>query len=269
MSKSKSLLGVMLECAYSRLVRAATFRDLFLAGASVLGLTIVANSAAELHGIVTVERITCASDIIVLGELTNVLARAKPNELDLEMCALHIRQVIKGQPGAELTLSHYVRSKRDESWRTKGHELLVFLRYATEQDSRGLRRQLTPTEDRDELSIIDLPSLQPMLYDRTGCRLKDRAALLTLTREWARAQVKEEIHRDAEMDSDAERDSPEADGVWLFVPAEEKYREVFMGQSHSPNSSIGGKRRRSFGNFPARQRCSGCASYSTMSRKMT
>jgi hypothetical protein len=76
----------MLECAYSRLVRAATFRELFLAGASVLALTIVANSPAELHGIVTVERLACASDLIVLGELTNTLARAKPNERKWTWC---------------------------------------------------------------------------------------------------------------------------------------------------------------------------------------
>ncbi len=204
-----------------------------MAGASVLGLTIVANAPAELHGIVTVERLACASDVIVVGELTNVLARAKPNELDLEMCALHVREVIKGKPGAELTFSHYVRSGRSESWRTKGHELLVFLRHATARDGQGLRRQLTPTEDRDELSIIDLPSLQPSLYDRAGSRLKDSGALLALTRQWAGAGIKEELHRDAEIDSDADRDSPEADGVWLFVPAEEKYRDLFMRQAHS------------------------------------
>ena len=224
----------MLECAYSRFVCAATFRYLFLTSASVLGLTIVANAPAELHGIVTVERLACASDIIVVGELTNALARAKPNDLALEMCALHITEVIKGQPGAELIFSHYVRSKRDETWRTKGNELLVFLRYAAEQDGRGLRRQLIPTEDRDQLSIIDLPSLQPMLYDRTGSRLKDRAALLALVREWAGARIKEEIHRDAEIDSDADRESLGADGVWLLVPAEEKYRDFFMRQAHSP-----------------------------------
>ena len=36
------------------------------------------------------------------------------------------------------------------------------------------------------------------------------------------------------MDSDAERESLGEDGVWLFVPAEEKYRDVFTRQAHSP-----------------------------------
>ncbi len=213
-------------------MRGATLQRHFFTVALLFCLTSPAR--AELNGTYTVEALTCASDVIVVGELTDFIAKQTKDDVTFEGCTLRVTEVIKGSAGPELTSCHTLWPwQKEAAWRTKGRGLLVMLRHATEQDDRHLRRQLIPVEDRDPLSIVDLASLRPTIYDR-GLRVKTRGELLVLVREWAPKKIAHSLHRDADFESEAFRELETGSGVWLFVPAEEKYRALFLRQARAP-----------------------------------
>jgi hypothetical protein len=221
---------------------------------------------AEVNGADSLEWLACASEVIVLGQITSSRVEKGPGDVIYEDCVLRVTETIKGKETREISFCYRHFPRDDISWLRPRAELLVFLSrwqdsyederihlYVNPYYEARMHKLLVPTQNREPLSVFDLRNPPHHVFDRDGRQLLQRDEILSIARAWAKAPIVNYLERDAAYDSDAFQQLRSGSAVWLKVPAEEKYRPEFMKLARSEDVFERTKAAAELGKYPGRE----------------
>ena len=231
---------------------------------NVLGVLAMTHHAqGEIRGTDSVEWMTCASSVVIVGKVKNVTSTKGPGDVVYDDCTVEVSETIKGKPAKEVTFSYRHLGHAENDWKAPRKNLLVFLsvwqddytdkqaRLLTEPDyETRMHKRLVPSRDHSPFSILILTDLPKTLFDKEMRRVTDRNELLGLCRQWAASGVTQSVRENAPLDSDVFKQLFGGSAVFLAVPAEEKYRQRFLKLAQSPNANERANAARELWKFP-------------------
>lgn len=180
---------------------------------------------AENIGSSSIEWLTCSSDLIVMGEVENIKLANPSKYITYDLINIKIDKVLKGNiVGRKLSfeLQNSDTKTITEKINISETNFIIFLK---ENDDK----KYIPTSLQFPLSIIDLNGLTKNLYNKDGKEVQFPVEIIDLVKKWANVKIAHSL-----------RVEPEVFGnlfpAFIVVPAEEKYREIFLKMARSDNS---------------------------------
>ncbi len=149
---------------------------------------------AEIASALSVEWLTCASDVVVVGKIISVKNTKGPGQVIYADCVLSVAELIKGPPAQEVSFCYRYLSD-GFTWTPPKTDLLVCLfRYKTPYDEARLQlytdpyyearlhNLLMPTTNNYPFSIIELSSPERYVFDGQLKRLTTGDSILQVAR---------------------------------------------------------------------------------------
>jgi hypothetical protein len=192
----------------------------------------------------SIESLTCASQIVAVGTLREIISVKGPDGLVYKDYVMTVSEMIKGSHANEISFTRDDPRVQDWSWMKPDLPFLVFLHQhqdrfaeapgssqAQNHDFRETRvhNRLVPVSDYFFPSVLPLSDLPKYLYDKEKEKVSDSQTLLTLCRKWSASTLKNTIRWVQTDPSELSSFIPYA----LIVPAEEKHRLLFLQSSKS------------------------------------
>jgi hypothetical protein len=215
------------------------FRDVAVACGALL-LVGWASTPLRAESIVgsSLEWLTCASEVVVVGQVEKVDTTRGPGAVLYDDCTVKVLATIKGKPKDRLVFclrrlaadsSAEACKSPAEAWMKSKEGVLLFLSPSTDHGpEKRLEGMLIPTTAQFPLSVVNLSSPEERLFDARFRRVGGRKAILDTVRKAAealaahrkadpKAEVKAE-HAEAPLDSEAWRALYAGSSVHLKVP---------------------------------------------------
>jgi hypothetical protein len=144
----------------------------------------------------SLEWLTCASDVVVVGKIEKIETTRGPGDVLYDDCTVQVSEVLAGKPRDRVVFCLRLLSAESpaRAWMKSREGLLLFLSPATNNGpEKRLDGMLVPTSSQFPLAIVDLSAPQA-LFDMRFNRVAGRAAILDAVRKSAKAL---EEHRKA------------------------------------------------------------------------
>lgn len=137
----------------------------------------------------SVEWLTCAADVVVVGRIEKIATKRGPGAVVYDDCTVTVQESIKGKI-KDKSLVFCLRSLSPDSparaWMKSRGQLLLFLSESKDHGSeKHLDHMLVPTSHQVPLSVIDLAAPGKYVLDTHFKVLKDRKAILEACRKTA------------------------------------------------------------------------------------
>src|SRR5262245_3185394 len=184
------------------------FRNTVLCCALLIGFTPPRARAETMVGL-SLEWLTCASELVVVGKIEKVETTRGPGDVLYDDCTVKVVETLKGKPGERVVFCLRLLSAESpvRAWMKSPEGVLLFLSTSTDHGpEKRLDRMLIPTTAQIPLSVVNLSSPQP-LFDARFNRVADRPAILDTVRKTVKAL---EEHRKVAPDAAVKSQSVEA-----------------------------------------------------------
>jgi len=210
-------------------------KKIILALAFCLAISSVAR--AEIMVASSVEWLSCESEVIVVGKITDITTTKGVHSVIYEDCTVHIHEVLKGDSKAKdlvfclRTLSAKPSAK---AFMNSKDGILLFLSKSRDHGpERHLDNKYVPSSMRSPLSILDLSDIPNHVYSKDMRILTDKKRILNLVRTWSDSTISHSLWSEAPFGSPIYKQLYAGSACYLVVPAEETYRAQFLKMARS------------------------------------
>jgi len=192
---------------------------------------------AESLGASSIEWLTCQSDVILIGQITNICVTKGVHSVIYEDCTVSIKERIKGEVKDSDTLFCLRTISANPTCKvfmnSKDGVLLFLSKSKGHGPERHLDNKYVPTSMSDPFSVLDLSNVPKGVYGKEMTVLADKEAILDVVRSWAHSRIAHSIPLKVPPTSPIRVDS-------LDVPAEEKYRDQYtnLAKSDKPHERV-------------------------------
>jgi hypothetical protein len=164
----------------------------FLVALLVLTVLLPCSSArGEMVGALSVEWLTCSSDVVVVGKVSEISTSRGPGDVVYEDTTVTVSKVIRGKVEGK-TLSFVLRTLQtlptSKQWMKPKEGVLFFLSYSKGHGAeKKLDGRLVPTSNQCPLSIIDLAKPTKWIVGIGSKQLKDKKSIMAAVKTAAKA----------------------------------------------------------------------------------
>jgi hypothetical protein len=188
-------------------------------------------ACAEISAEPSIEWITCESEVITIGKITDIKVTKGIYSVIYEDCTVQIDKILKGNV-QEKELMFCLRTTSSKptakEFMNSKDGVLLFL---SKSKNRGQEQHL------DDMFVpkfmIDLSNLQKNVFSKEMVILKDKDRILEIVKEWSNSKIAHPLWSKVPFNSGIWEQIYAGSSCYLIVPAEEKYRDIFMKMAKS------------------------------------
>lgn len=172
----------------------------------------------------SIEWITCESDLVLMVKIEKINFAEPSQKVTYDNITFEIDEVLKGalnRKTIQLKIrSNYAKPINDDL-ADSANKFLIFLKKSDEEN------KYIPSSSQFPLSIININKLPDFLYNKDGERLNDFDSISSIVKEWSNSKISYSI------DIESKQKEIRSFATFVVVPAEEKYKEIFLNMMHS------------------------------------